>query len=88
MKRFKPCIVLILSSTVVTTYTTCCKIKEKQLKRNDEMSALYCEISTKLLNTIHRQNKIFCNKLGGIFGYDSASLYHFVTECICYMVKF
>ena len=31
---------------------------------------------------------ILCIKLGGIYGYDCASLYHFLTECICYIVKF
>ena len=73
---------------MVTIYTTCCKIKEKQLKRNDEMSAVYCKISTKLLNTLRRQNIIFYIKLGCMFSYDCASLYHFLTECICYIVKF
>ena len=63
---------------MVTTYTTCYKIKEKQLKRNDEMSAVYCEIGMKLLNTLRWQNIILCIKLGGIYGYDCASLYHFV----------
>jgi len=40
------------------------------------MRAVYYEISTKLLNTLRRQNIILCIKLGGICGYDRASLYH------------
>ena len=51
-------------------YTTCWNIKEKQLKLNDGMSAVYCDISTKLLNTLHRQNIIFNIKLSGTYSYS------------------
>jgi len=42
----------------------------------------------RLLNTLRRQNIILYIKLSGTYGYDCASLYHFLTVSICYIVKF
>jgi hypothetical protein len=52
------------------------------------MSAMYCEICTKLLNTLLRQNIFFYIKLDGIYSYHCASLNHFLTECVYHIVKF
>ena len=52
------------------------------------MSSEYREIRTKLLSKLRRQNIVFYTKLGGTYSYDCASLYHFLAECICYILKF